>query len=249
MDRLIYVAMTGAQQLLQQQAVASHNLANAGTDGYKADTTAFRVAPVVGPGLPTRAYALESTPGADMSAGTVQATGRDLDVAIEGDGYFAVEGRDGTEAYTRSGSFDINADGELRTRTGLAVLGEGGPITIPQDSKVAIGRDGTVSATTFGQSAANVTILGKLKLVNPPKGDLTKGGDGLFRLRGGGTADADESVSVTNGALESSNVNPVSAMVDMITLARNFELQMKLLQNVEANDQRATQLLSAGSTG
>jgi flagellar basal-body rod protein FlgF len=245
MDRLIYLAMTGAQQLLQQQAVTAHNLANAGTTGYKAETAAFRVAPVAGPGLPTRAYALDSTTGADLSPGAVQATGRDLDVAIEGPGFFAVEGRDGTEAYTRAGSFDVSPDGQLMTRTGLTVLGEGGPIVVPPDSKVAVGRDGTVSATTYGQSAA-VNVLGRLKMVNPGQADVQKGGDGLFRMRSGQPADADEAVSVTSGALESSNVNAVAAMVDMINLARNFEMQMKMLQNADGNEQRANQLLAAG---
>jgi flagellar basal-body rod protein FlgF len=242
-DRLIYLAMSGAQQLLQQQAVSAHNLANASTPGFKAETTAFRMAPVSGPGLPTRAYALESTPGADLTAGTVQATGRDLDMAIEGPGFFAVEAKDGTEAYTRAGSFDVSPDGELVTRTGLTVLGEGGPITVPPDTKVSIGRDGTVSGTQYGQS--NVTnILGRLKLVNPAQGDVQKGADGLFRLRSGQPAEADDTVTVTAGALEGSNVNSVAAMVDMINLARNFDMQMKLLNNADANEQRANSLLA-----
>src|SRR3954469_23735377 len=228
MDRLIYLAMTGAQQLLQQQAVTAHNLANASTTGYKAETQAFRVAPVVGPGLPTRAYAVDTTTGADLSAGPIQATGRDLDVAIEGPGFFSVEAKDGTEAYTRAGSFDVSPDGELLTRTGLTVLGEGGPIIVPPDSKVQIGRDGTVSATTPGQSAS-INVIGRLKLVNPAPSDVQKGADGLFRQRSGQPADPDDAVTVSGGALESSNVNAVSAMVDMITLARNFEMQMKML--------------------
>jgi flagellar basal-body rod protein FlgF len=245
MDRLIYLAMTGAQQLLQQQAVAAHNLANAGTTGYKAETQAFRVVPVVGPGMPTRAYALETTTGADLTSGAVQSTGRDLDVAIEGPGFFAVEARDGTEAYTRAGSFDVSPEGELITRTGLTVLGDGGPITIPPDSKVQIGRDGTVSATTPGQSAT-INVVGRLKLVNPAAADVQKGPDGLFRLRSGQAADGDDTVTVTAGALESSNVNAVSAMVDMIGLARSFEMQMKMLQSADGNEQRANQLLTAG---
>ena len=244
MDRLIYLAMTGAQQLLQQQAVASNNLANAATTGYKAETTAFRVAPLVGgAGHPTRAYAVTSTTGADLAPGGVQPTGRDLDVAIEGDGFLAVQALDGSEAYTRNGSLDISPDGELRTRSGLAVLGEGGPINVPPDSKVTIGRDGTVSAVTEGPDANTVTVVGRLKLVKIDKADIMRGGDGLFRTRSGSAADADPAVVVTAGALESSNVNAVSAMVEMINLARTFELQMKLLQNAEANEQRATQIL------
>jgi flagellar basal-body rod protein FlgF len=244
MDRLIYIAMTGAQQLLQQQSVTAHNLANAGTTGFRAETSAFRVAPVEGPGMATRAYALDTTTGADLTPGALQPTGRDLDAAIEGEGFFAVQGRDGNEAYTRAGSFGVSTDGELTTRSGLLVLGEGGPIVVPQDSKVSIGHDGTVSVVTAGQSAANVTVVGKLKLVNPARTEITKGSDGLFRTRNGNPADADPSVTVASGALESSNVNAVSAMVDMINLARQFEMHMKLLQSVEGNDQRAAQLLS-----
>jgi flagellar basal-body rod protein FlgF len=199
---------------------------------------------VTGAGQPTRAYALESTPGADLTAGTVQTTGRDLDVAIEGPGFFAVEATDGSEAYTRAGSFDVSPDGQLITRTGLTVLGEGGPIVVPPDSRIQVGRDGTVSATTPGQSAT-VNVVGRLKLVNPDAAAVQKGGDGLFRLRSGQPADADDSVSVTAGALESSNVNAVAAMVDMINLARNFEMQMKLISTADGNEQHANQLLSA----
>lgn len=248
MDRLIYIAMTGAQQLLLQQGQSAHNLANASTTGYKADTTAFRTVPVVGPGLPTRAYAVDTTVGADLAAGGVQPTGRDLDVAIEGEGFLSVLAPDGSEAYTRNGSLQISADGELQTRTGLTVLGEGGPITIPQDSKVSIARDGTVSVVTYGQSAANSSPIGQLKLVKGGPGDVVKGGDGLFRMKGGAPADADPTVTVTAGALESSNVNAVTAMVDMINLSRQFELQMKLLQDAEGNAARATSLLANNAT-
>ena len=244
MDRLIYIAMTGAQQVMNQQAVTAHNLANAATTGYKADTTAFRVAPVQGPGLPTRAYAVDTTTGADLAPGAIQRTGRDLDVAVQGEGFFAVQAPDGSEAYTRNGSLDLSAEGELRTRSGLTVLGEGGPIIIPPDSKIAIGTDGTVSATTNRQSAANVTIVGQIKLVNPGATDVTKGSDGLFRLRNGQSADANPGVALIGGALEGSNVNAVATMVDMINLARQFDVQMKLLQSAETNAQRASQLLS-----
>lgn len=244
MDRMIYVAMAGANQLFHQQAVVAHNLANAGTAGYKADTTAFRVAPVVGGGLATRAYAVETTPGADFAAGSIQKTGRELDVAIQGDGFFAVQAADGNEAYTRNGSFQVSPDGVLTTSSGLTVLGDGGPISVPPDSNLTIAKDGTVSLTTFGQSAANVTVLGRLKLVNPDKANVVKGPDGLFRLRGGDTADVDETVTLVSGSLEGSNVNAVSTMIDMIALARQFDLSMRLLQNAETDSQRATQLLA-----
>jgi flagellar basal-body rod protein FlgF len=243
MDRFVFIASNGASQLLEQQAIAAHNLANAGTAGYKAETSAFRVAPVSGPGQPTRAYSLDTSTGADLAPGVLQPTGRDLDVAIEGEGFFAVQGRDGSEAYTRGGSFSITSDGELTTREGLTVLGDGGPITVPSDSQVSIGRDGTITATTPGQTGSP-TVVGKLKLVNAAKGDVVKGGDGLFRMRGGGTAEPDDNVRVAAGVLESSNVNPIGAMVDMINLQRQFEMQMKLLSDAENNDQRASQILS-----
>ena len=248
MDRLIYIAMTGAQQTFEQQAVNAHNLANAGTNGYKSETVAFKSAPVQGPGLPTRAYAVAASTGADLSGGSIQRTGRDLDVAVQGDGFIAVQARDGSEAYTRDGGFELDTDGQLQTRGGLPVLGAGGPITIPQDSVVSIGRDGTVSVTTNGQSLTNVTTVGQIKLVNPPREDIAKGGDGLFRMRGGATADADPAVGLVSGAIEGSNVNAIASMVNMINLARQFDMHMKMLQNVDGNSQRATQLLTTSAS-
>ncbi len=244
MDRLIYVAMTGAQQLLEKQAVASHNLANASTPGFKADISAFRAVPMYGPGQPTRTYAIETTPGADFSPGTVTSTGRELDVAINGPGFLSVQTRNGTEAYTRAGALSVSPEGELQTSSGLTVLGDGGPISIPENTRIAIGADGTVSAVDQSSPGANVTTLGKLKLVNPDTSQLVKGGDGLFRMKGGASADGDDTVSLTSGAVESSNVNAVSAMVDMIDLARQFEMQMKALQTIDQNEQHASQLLA-----
>ncbi len=246
MDRMIYTAMSGAQAALAQQAVTANNLANVGTTAYKAQTTAFRVAPVVGPGLPTRAYAVETTIGADITPGAIRLTGRDLDVAVAGAGFIAVQARDGSEAYTRNGSLSIDADGQLQTHAGLPVIGEGGPITIPPDTTVTIGRDGTISAVTGGQSLANVTVLGRLKLVSFANGDVLRGGDGLFRAKDGNPVDADPAISVVGGSLEDSNVNSVQAMVDMIAIARQFEMNIKLLQSADQNAQRATQLLAAG---
>jgi flagellar basal-body rod protein FlgF len=244
MDRLIYIAMTGAQQTFEHQAVTAHNLANAGTAGFKSETVAFRPAHVQGPGLPTRAYAMAASTGADLSGGQIQRTGRELDIAIQGDGFLAVQARDGTEAYSRDGGLQLDTEGVLQTRSGLQVLGEGGPIIVPQDSTVSIGQDGTVSITNNGQSLANVTVVGKIKLVNPPREQVTKGTDGLFRLKGGAQAEPDASVSVVAGAIESSNVNAVSTMVDMINLARKFDMHMKMLQSVDGNAQRASQLLT-----
>lgn len=247
MDRLIYVAMAGAEQAFNQQAVTAHNLANATTTGYRAETTAFRTAPVIGPGLPTRAYAVDSTPGADFTPGVIHTTGRNLDIAVQGSGFIAVQGSDGTEAYTRNGNLQLGPDGQLQTREGAPVLSDGGPLTLPNNARVTIARDGTVSIIPEGAPLNSVTVVGRIKLVNPPTDTLVKGNDGLFRVRGGAPAQADPNVAIVSGALEGSNVNPVSAMVDMIASAREYELHMKMLRNAESNAQQGTQLLAINS--
>lgn len=243
MDRMIYTAMTGAKHTLEQQATVSHNLANATTTGFRAQLDEFRAVPVQGAPLATRAFVVDSTVGTDFRAGAIQHTGRELDVAIQGQGWLAVEAPDGTEAYTRNGSLQIDENGLLRTASGLAVLGDGGQLSIPPGSRLAVARDGTISLLPDGSAATGVTSIGRLKLVNPPTTDLKRGDDGLFRLKEGGAAPVDTNVNVVSGALESSNVNVVDAMVDMISLARQFEMQMKLLQNAESNDAKAAQLL------
>ena len=239
MDRLIYLAMSGAKATMQRQETLANNLANVSTVGFRAELAAFRAVPVEGSGASTRVYSLESTPGYDATPGQVAATGRNLDVAMKGASWLAVQGLDGTEAYTRGGSLDINADGNLVTTSGLTVLGDGGPIQIPPDTQVGIAADGTVSATdTNGRS----TSIGKLKLVTP-EAPLTRGIDGLFRA-GDGELSADPLARVQDGALEGSNVSAVETMVAMIAAARQFEAQMKSLTTAEGNDKVASQLLS-----
>jgi flagellar basal-body rod protein FlgF len=239
MDRLIYLAMSGAKATMQRQETLANNLANVSTLGFRAELAAFRAVPVEGSGASTRVYSLESTPGYDATPGQVAATGRNLDVAMKGAAWLAVQGLDGTEAYTRGGSLDINADGNLVTTSGLTVLGDGGPIQIPPDTQVGIAADGTVSVTdTNGRSNS----VGKLKLVTP-EAPLTRGIDGLFRA-GDGDLSADPLARVQDGALEGSNVSAVETMVAMIAAARQFEAQMKSLSTAEGNDKAASQLLS-----
>jgi flagellar basal-body rod protein FlgF len=241
MDRLIYLAMSGAKATMQRQETLANNLANVSTVGFRAELAAFRAVPVEGSGASTRVYALESTPGYDASAGQVAATGRNLDVAMRGSAWLAVQGLDGTEAYTRGGSLDVNADGNLVTTSGLTVLGDGGPIQVPPDTQTSIAADGTVSATAAdGRS----TSIGKLKLVTP-EAPLTRGTDGLFRADQGELA-ADPTARVQDGALEGSNVSAVETMIQMIAAARQFEAQMKSLTTAEGNDKAASQLLSVG---
>jgi flagellar basal-body rod protein FlgF len=244
MDRLIYTAMTGAKHILEQQANTSHNLANATTTGFRAQLDSFRAVPVIGEGLPTRAFVVDATVGSDFTPGPIQNTGRDLDVAVQGKGWISLQLEDGSEAYTRNGSFKISENGVLQTQSGINVLGDAGPIAIPPDVTITVGKDGTVSAiTTVGKPGA-ATPLGRIKLVNPPEDTIVRGDDGLFRIKGGGEADADANVSVIGGSLESSNVNVVDAMVNMISLARQFEMHMNLLKNAESNEQKASQLMS-----
>lgn len=247
MDRLIYIAMTGAKHTMWQQASTAHNLANVTTTGYRAETNAFRALPVYGEGEKTRAFVVDSTTGADFTPGVIQQTGRDLDMAVQGKGWIAVQAADGTEAYTRNGSFQINANGVLQTRNGLSVLGDGGPISIPPDSNIAVAKDGTISAIPTTQTPNAVAVVGRVKLVNPPETDLVKGQDGLFRLKGGQPAPADANVMLASNSLESSNVNVVEAMVNMIMLARSFEMQTKLVSDAQANDAKAGQILSLTS--
>jgi flagellar basal-body rod protein FlgF len=244
MDRLIYTAATGAKHILEQQATTSHNLANANTAGFRAQLDAFRAVPVLGEGSPTRAFVVDSTVGSDFSPGALQQTGRDLDVALQGKGWITVELADGTEAYTRHGNLRMSENGVLQTQSGLNVLGDGGPISIPPDVNVTIAKDGTVSAiaTTTKPGASNT--LGRIKLVNPPEESLVRGDDGFFRVKDGSTADVDGNVALVGGALESSNVNVVDAMVTMITLSRQFEMHMNMLKNAESNATKASQILA-----
>ncbi|WP_273162366.1 flagellar basal-body rod protein FlgF [Massilia timonae] len=244
MDRLIYTAASGAKHILEQQATTSNNLANVSTTGFRAQLDVFRSAPVQGPGLPTRAFVVDSTAGNDFSSGALQVTGRDLDVAVKGQGWLAVQMPDGTEAYTRNGSLQMSPNGVLTTASGQTIAGEGGPITIPPDATVTVGGDGTISTISNVDSPAAPAVLGRLKLVNPLDADLVRGDDGLFRLKDGGNAQLDPTVQVAGGALEGSNVNPVDCMVDMISLARSFDTQMSLLKNAENNAAKATQILA-----
>ncbi len=244
MDRLIYTAMTGAKHILEQQATTSHNLANATTTGFRAQLDSFRAVPVISEGLPTRAFVVDATVGTNFESGTIHHTGNGLDVAIHGKGWFTLQLEDGSEAYTRSGNFKLTQNGEMQSQSGINILGDGGPISVPPDIVVSIAKDGTVSGVSTNTTPSIVTVLGRLKLVNPPEETLVRGNDGLFRTKDGNPVEADELVTVVGGAVEGSNVNVAEAMVNMITLARHFEMHMNLLKNAESNASMASQLLS-----
>ena len=243
MDRIIYTSMTGANAAAHRQAVLSNNLANASTQGFRAEMSTFRSVPIQGDGSTTRVFALEATSGHVSTPGPAQTTGRNLDAMAQGNAWFAVQGLDGTEAYTRGGAFEISPDGSLVNAQGLPVLSDGGaPITVPANAQLDIGADGTVGARV---GDAPPTRVGKLKLVTPDDDNrLQRGQDGLFRPVQGDALNADANARVQSGALEGSNVNPIEAMVGMIAVSRQFEMQMRMLQNGETNDKTASQLLN-----
>jgi flagellar basal-body rod protein FlgF len=245
MDRVIYIAMTGAREVTRQQAAVSHNLANISTHGFRQELNVFRALPVVGEGAKTRAFVLETTPRTDFTPGVIQQTGKPLDVALRGPGWIAVQDANGQEAYTRMGHMQISQNGVMQTTNGLNVLGDAGPLAVPPDQDILIGKDGTVSTVPIGQGLNAVAIAGRIKLVNPVETDLVRGEDGLFRQKSGQPALADAGVTLVSGALETSNVNPAEAMVSMVSLARQFELQMRVIRAAEDNNRSADKVLSA----
>jgi flagellar basal-body rod protein FlgF len=243
MDKSLYIAMSGAKQTLLAQTVNANNLANAQTTGFKSDLEQFRSMPVFGPGFPTRVYAMTERPGTDLSPGAMQKTDRELDIAIEGDGWLAVQGADGKEAYTRAGDLRITPEGLLQTGAGLQVMGQGGPVSIPPSQKIEIGKDGTISVIPLGSNATNMAVIDRIKLVKPAVGDLEKLNDGLMHVKDGKTAEASADVSLVQGALEGSNVNAIGAMVDMIELSKNFELQTKVMKSADENSSASARLM------
>ncbi len=246
MDRMLYVAMSGAKETLLAQAANSNNLANASTTGFLADLQQFRSMPVFGDGHPTRVYALSERPATDFKSGSIVQTGRELDVALNGKGWIAVQAPDGSEAYTRRGDLKLDANGLLTTGNGLPVTGNGGPIAIPPAEKIDIAPDGTISIRPLGQAANELAIVDQIRMVNPANSDMEKGKDGLMRLKPGVTAELDASLQLISGTLEGSNVNVVDSMVDMIELARRFEVQVKMMKTAEEMEQGSTSILRIG---
>lgn len=244
MDRLLYTAMTGASGTMSRQASIAHNLANVSTPGYRAEEHRLRAVQVQSPtALPTRAFTVDASTHTDYSTGTMMLTGRPLDVAVQGKGWIAVTMPDGTEAYTRMGELQVDVNGVLQTRSGLTVAGDGGSISVPPDQQLSVGRDGTVSVIpTTG--LRTTSPVGRIKMVNPDESTLVRGADGLFRLNTGQPAPQDENVRLSTGFVEGSNVNAAEQMVSMISLARQFEMQVKLMTSAETNDRAATQILT-----
>jgi len=242
MDRIIYTAMSGANAAAHRQAVLANNLANAATDGFRAETSTFRAVPMHGSGAGTRVFALEATSGHSQSAGPAQRTGRALDAMALGNAWFAVQALDGSEAYTRAGALELASDGTLMSSDGFVILSDSdSPIEVPPQSSVQLSADGTLTAQAPGQAAETV---GRIKLATPDaETALQRGDDGLFRTAGGEALAHDANARLVSGAIEGSNVNTVQTMVEMIAAARQFETQTRLLQTAQSNDKTASQLL------
>jgi flagellar basal-body rod protein FlgF len=245
MDKLLYVAMSGAKETLRAQAANNHNLANASTTGFKADLSAFQSRAVTGPGYASRVYATDSTIGWDNSAGAQLATGNPLDISVHGPGYIAVQDVTGNEAYTRAGDLHVDQSGQLLTAAGLPVMGDNGPISVPPSTSITVAPDGTISIIPLGQTVQSSAAVGRIKLVNPAADTIQRGVDGLFHTLDGNPAPADAATTLASGTLESSNVNLASAMVNMIELARHFDMQIKALHSADQNAQASTKLLQS----
>lgn len=243
MDRALYLAMNGAKQVQLHQATNTHNLANANTTGFRADFDAFDSLPVVGPGYASRVYNQDKSSGVNFANGALQQTGRELDIAVSGQGFIEIQSPDGSSAYTRAGDLRVTSAGLLETGAGHPVMGNDGPIALPPFEKLEIGSDGTISILPVGQEATTLATIDRIKLVSANPEELVKGEDGLLRPVTGASIEADASVTVASGVIEASNVNTVSELLDMIELARNFEVHIKMMQSIEENDAATTQLL------
>jgi flagellar basal-body rod protein FlgF len=243
MDKALYIAMTGAKHNMLAQTAHSNNLANANTSGFRADFAQARSMGVYyGDGHPTRAYSLTERPATDFRPGTVMETGRELDVAIQGEGFIAVESDTGEVGLTRAGNLYVDSAGILRTGANQPVLGSGGPISIPPAEKIDIGKDGTISVVLAGGDRAP-QVLDQIRLVNPAAEDLVKREDGLVYVKGGEEAPIDLNVTLLAGFTESSNVNTVHEFTEILSKSRQYEMQVKLMKTVERNSETSARLL------
>lgn len=243
MDRALYVGMSGAMQTLLAQSANSNNLANASTTGFRAQLVESQSVPVAGPGLQSRVYSELQQQGWDSSSGSVTQTNRDLDVAMKQDNWLAVQAPDGGEAYTKAGNLTVDAYGQLLTGNGQPVLGDSGPISVPPYSSVKIAPDGTLSIVPAGQNPNTVAAVARLRVVQAQPDQLVRGSDGLMRAADGVTLDPASGETLVSGALEGSNVDLATTMVTMIQLARQFDLQSRVMKTAEDNGNASSTLL------
>lgn len=243
MDKMLYTAMNSARQASQAQTAISHNLSNVNTTGFKSHLNTFTSWHVSGPGYNTRVMNQQEADNIDLTEGPLSTTDRELDVAVNGDGFIVVLNKEGAEAYTKAGDFRLDSTGQLTTGAGFAVLGNGGPITIPPAEKLDIGIDGSISIVPVGQSAESLVLVDRIKLVNPNLQNLHKDADGLLQLIDGSVAPVAAEVKLENGVLERSNVNAVGQMIQLITNARQFEASINLMKEAKTLDEASASLL------
>jgi flagellar basal-body rod protein FlgF len=245
MDRLIYTSLSAMRSLMQKQAMTANNLANVNTSGFRGDLTNSE-AVYLGSGngaVTARAQAADAKDNADMVGGTQVATGRDLDVALEGDSLLGVQAPDGTEAYTRRGDLQLSDSGLLTTGDGLPVMGDAGPITLPPADKITIDRAGVVWVVPQAGDPNSPIEADHLKLVSPTGSQIAKSEDGLFHVQGGGALPSDPNARLTSGSLEGSNVNVTKTLTDMIDASRAWETQVKMISGAKEMDTSTTQLM------
>ena len=244
MDKYLYVAMTGASQNALAQKAHANNLANISTNGFQRDLEQARSMPVFGDSFPARAFALTERPGTDFSPGAMIETGRDLDVAVSGDGWMAVQNPDGGESYVRSASMNVDALGVLRAGNGMPIMGNGGPIAVPPQQNIEVGADGTISIRAMGEGPRVMAEVDRIKLVQPDLKNMTKGLDGTIHTKDGQPAQADANVKLTSGFLQASNVNAVEEMTAVLALSKQFELHIKMMNSAKEDDQAMTRVLA-----
>jgi flagellar basal-body rod protein FlgF len=245
MDKMLFIAMNGASQAMRSQANIAHNLANVSTTGFKSSLDSYTNWHVAGPGLPTRVYNQWQQTGSDMNSGSFITTGRELDVAVRGEGWIAVQGKSGRESYTRAGDLRLNEIGQLTNGAGHVVIGNSGPIVLPPAQKIEIAVDGSISILPVGQTADSMAIIDRIKLVKPDLNKLSKGEDGLMYLQGVQKVPPSAEVNLASGVIESSNVNAIGELVEMIGNARQYEINVKMMQTADQLGQSAEQLLRA----
>ncbi|RUO65883.1 flagellar basal-body rod protein FlgF [Pseudidiomarina planktonica] len=244
MDRMLYIAMSGAKENMNGIALRANNLANTNSVGFKSDLQQARSMQAYGEGMPTRVFSLTESPGQNYAGGALMTTERNLDVAVNGDGWLAVADDEGNEAYTRNGSLQMTAEGMLQTSSGQPLLGDGGPIFLPIPvEKVEIGSDGSIMVRPQGAPAEAMEVVDRMKLVNPPNGEIERGKDGLYRRKDGFDAILAAEVRIEAGALEKSNVNPIEEMTQMISLQRQFDMNVKMMKTADENGQRSETLM------
>ncbi|WP_415904455.1 flagellar basal body rod protein FlgF [Neptuniibacter sp. QD48_55] len=244
MDKVLYLAMSGARENMLAQQAHANNLANANTTGFKADLAQARAMQVFGEGHASRVYAQTERPATDVTSGTLIETGRQLDIAVAGDGWISVIRPDGTEGYTRAGSLQINAANQLVTGSGLPVMGNGGiPIVLPPFENLEVATNGTITIQPLGENTAELLVADQIKLVNPDPQTMFKGPDGLMTTGNGAEVLPDANVRIRSGFLEASNVNAVSELTGIISSSRQFEMQVKMMKTAEENSETAASIL------